>query len=216
MPHSVPLTLQQATTDTCLCQRLLDTHGQVWISLLWGHFSFVLCSGVHKFLFVAPKSLFPQSCVNSGSSIVGLMETSSKRAYVIPSLLHQEPLSLQQTTADLYLCRRHSNTVLAQSLWGLWVWCLQGLFEPSECLWWVWSLILNAIFPLLPFCWGFSFALWCGVSFLVGSNILLLTVVQQWVVILEFLQEKMSTHPSTLPSSSIYLLPETFWLILIF
>ena len=120
-------------------------------------------------------------------------------------LLHPESLSLWQATADLYLCRRHSNTVLAQSLWGLWVWCLQGLFEPSECLWWVWSLILNAIFPLLPFCWGFSFALWCGVSFLVGSNILLLTVVQQWVVILEFLQEKMNTHPSTLPSWRMYI-----------
>ena len=22
-------------------------------------------------------------------------------------------------------------------------WCTQGLFEPSECLWWVWGLILN-------------------------------------------------------------------------
>ena len=115
-------------------------------------------------------------------------------------LLHPESLSLWQATADLYLCRRHSNTVLAQSLWGLWVWCLQGLFEPSECLWWVWCLILNAIFPLLPFCWGFSFALWCGVSFLVGSNILLLTVVQQWVIILKFSQDKISTCPSTPPS----------------
>ena len=38
-----------------------------------------------------------------------------------PGLLHQEPLPLQQSTADLYLCRRLSNTVLAQSLWGLWV-----------------------------------------------------------------------------------------------
>ena len=26
-----------------------------------------------------------------------------------------------QATADPYLHRRHSNTVLAQSLWGLWV-----------------------------------------------------------------------------------------------
>ena len=42
------------------------------------------------------------------------------------------------------------------------------LFEPSKCLWWVWGLILNAILPLLPSCWGFSFALECGVSFLGG------------------------------------------------
>ena len=34
-------------------------------------------------------------------------------------------------------------------------------------------LILNAISPFLPSCWGFSFTLGSGVSFLVGSNILL-------------------------------------------
>ena len=43
-------------------------------------------------------------------------------------------------------------------------WCSQDLFEPSEHLWWVWGLILNAISPLLPSFWGFSFALGCGVS----------------------------------------------------
>ena len=44
-------------------------------------FSWVL---VHKVLFVLSKSLFPQSCVSSGRSMVGLMVTSSKRAYAIP------------------------------------------------------------------------------------------------------------------------------------
>ena len=38
-----------------------------------------------------------------------------------------------------------------------------------------------------------------GYLFLMGSNILLLMAVQQLVVILEFLQ-KMSAHPSTMPS----------------
>ena len=38
-----------------------------------------------------------------------------------PGLLHPEPLSLQQSTSDLYLHRRPSDTALAQSLWGLWV-----------------------------------------------------------------------------------------------
>ena len=42
------------------------------------------------------------------------------------------------------------------------------LFEPSEHLWQVWGLILNVISPLLPSCWGFSFALVCGVSFFGG------------------------------------------------
>ena len=43
-------------------------------------------------------------------------------------------------------------------------WCTQGLFEPSEPLWRVWGLILNAFLPLLPSFWSFSFALGPGVS----------------------------------------------------
>ena len=42
------------------------------------------------------------------------------------------------------------------------------LFEPSKRLWCVWGLILNVISPLLPSCWGFSFALGGGVSFFGG------------------------------------------------
>ena len=75
---------QQATTDPRLCQRLLDTHRQVWVSLFGGHGSFLLGPGEHKILFVPSKSLFPQPCVSSGSSMAGLMATSSKRAYAIP------------------------------------------------------------------------------------------------------------------------------------
>ena len=81
--HSVPPTQQQATANSCLCRRLLDTHRQVWVSLLWGHCSFLLGPGAHKVLFVPSKSLYPQSCVSSGGSMVGLMATSSKRAYAI-------------------------------------------------------------------------------------------------------------------------------------
>ena len=82
--HWVLPTLQQATADPCLCQRPLDSHGQVWVSLLWGYCSFLLGPGAHKVLFVPSKSLSPQSYVSSGSSIVGLMATSSKGAYAIP------------------------------------------------------------------------------------------------------------------------------------
>ena len=53
--HSVPLTLQQATADPRLHQSLLDTHGQVWVSLLCGRCSFLLGPGVHKILFVPSK-----------------------------------------------------------------------------------------------------------------------------------------------------------------
>ena len=58
-------TLQQATADPRLCQKLLDTHQQVWVSLLWAQCSFHLGPGVHKVLFVPSKTLFPQSCVSS-------------------------------------------------------------------------------------------------------------------------------------------------------
>ena len=84
LPHSVPPTLQQPIADPCLCRRLLDTHGQVWVSLLWGHCSFLLGPGSHRVLFVPCKSLFPQFCVSSGGSMVALMATSSKRAYATP------------------------------------------------------------------------------------------------------------------------------------
>ena len=57
----------QVSVDPCLCPRLLDTHRQVWLSLLWGHCSFLLGPGAHKVLFVPSKSLFPQSC---GSSVI--------------------------------------------------------------------------------------------------------------------------------------------------
>ena len=72
------------------------------------------------------------------------------------------------------------------------------LFEPSECLWWVWVLILNEILPLLPSCWGFSFVLGHGVSFFGGIQCSAVMVVLQRVVILEFLKE-MNACSSTLP-----------------
>ena len=120
--HSEPPTLQQATASPCLHWRLLDSPGQVWVSLLWSHCSFLLGS------VCALQEPISQSCVSSGSPMVGLVATSSKRAYAIPksaapspSLLCPESLPLWQSTADLYLHRRCSNTFQSQSLWGLWV-----------------------------------------------------------------------------------------------
>ena len=131
---SVSPTLQQANTDPHLCRRLLDTHGQVWVSLLWGQYSFILGSGAHKLLFVPSKSLCPQSCVSSGGSMVGLMVTSSKRAYAIPRSTAPRAPALQQSTADPFLLKRHSNTVLSQSLWNLWV---------LVCTRYVWALSVS-------------------------------------------------------------------------
>ena len=94
----------------------------------------------------------------------GLFHTQVCLTQPRPSLLHPEPLPPRWSAADLYLHRRHSNTVLSQSLWGSGFWCAQGSFEPSEHLWQEWGLTLTVKPPLLPSCWGFSFVLGCGVS----------------------------------------------------
>ena len=58
--QSVPLTLQQAVVHPRPQPETPKPHRQVWLSLLWGHLSFVLGPGAHKVLFVPSKSLsFP-------------------------------------------------------------------------------------------------------------------------------------------------------------
>ena len=52
---SVPQNLLQATADPSLCWRL-------WVSLLWGHCSFLLSPGVYNVLFVPFKSVSPVLC----------------------------------------------------------------------------------------------------------------------------------------------------------
>ena len=80
---------------------------------------------------------------------------------------------------------KHSKAGLAQSLVGsLGPGMHKVLFEPSKHLWQVLDLILNAILPLLPSCWGFSFALGHRISFMVGSNIFLSMVVQLLLLLL--------------------------------
>ena len=68
----------------------------IWVT---APFSWVL---VHNILFVPSKSLFPPSCVNSGSSMVRLMVTSSKRAYAIPMSAAPcgRPLLTRTSTGD--------------------------------------------------------------------------------------------------------------------
>ena len=112
-----------------LCSRPPPTHisaGDSWTlpsksgSVLWGHCSFLLGPGAHR-LCLCPLRVYFPCCVSSGSSMVGLMVTSSKRAYVIPKSAAPRARPLQQSTADPYLQRRCSNTVLSQSLRGSWV-----------------------------------------------------------------------------------------------
>ena len=86
-----------------------------------------------------------------------------------PDLLHPEPLPLRRplltstSAGDTQTLKGRSGSVSVGSP-GV----HKVLFEPAECLWQVWSLILNAISPLLPSCWDFSFALECGLSFFGG------------------------------------------------
>ena len=66
--------------------------------LLWSHCSFILGPGAYKVLLVPSKSLFPQSCISSGSSMIRLMATSCKSP--MHALLHSVSPTLQQATAD--------------------------------------------------------------------------------------------------------------------
>ena len=129
-------------------------------------------------------------------SMVGLIETLLKSAYVWPSsAAARAPVPVAghcwtpTSTGDIQTLKGRSGLVSVCSL-GPGV--HKALFELSECLWQVWGLILNMISPLLPSCWVFSFAFGCGVSFFWWDQtpvILLLMVVQQWVAVLEFCKE---------------------------
>ena len=111
-----------------------------------------------------PESVFPvpykfwQFCggVNGDLLQEGLCHT---QVCCTPSLCPcGSPLLIRVSIGD-------TQTQFCYNLCGVFrSWCTQGLFEPSEHLWYVWGLTLNAILTLLPSCWGFSFALGCGVS----------------------------------------------------
>ena len=152
--------LQQATANPHLCWRLLKTLVQSLVGSLllstgsWYKQGFVcavqesvssvlcmfwqLCGGVNGDLFQEGLFHLPVYCPQSPCPCIS------------PLLIHTSPRDTQ-TQFCLSLCGFSGS------------WFSQGLFEPSEGLWWVWGLILNMILPLLPSCWGFS-ALGHGVS----------------------------------------------------
>ena len=142
-----------------------------------------------------------------GSSMVGLMATSSKEGLCHmlhdPGLLQPEPLSPRQGTADPCLHRRYSNTqrqvwfslcgvsgswCTQGFVWALWA-SLVGMGFGSKCYFALPTVLLGLL--LCPWTWGIFF--WWDPTF----------SCQRQVVILEFSQEKRSTHPSTLPSWDI-------------
>ena len=167
-----------------------------------GDCTFLLGLGAHKVLFVPSKCVFPQSCVKFWQLYGGINGDLLQEG-----LCHTQgcctqspwpcgsPLLTRTSAGDSQTLKGRSGSVSVGSPGAH-----KALSEPSEHLWWVWGSILNAVSPLLLSCWCFSFALGCGIFFLVGSNILLPTIVQQRGVSLEFSQEKMSACPSTPPS----------------
>ena len=98
----------------------LETPGLSWASLSQSLVGSLLLSPgsqwKHKVLLVLSKSLFPLSCVSSGSSMVDLMATSSRRAYSIPRSTAPRAPVPGAVHCWLYLRSRHSDTVLSQSL----------------------------------------------------------------------------------------------------
>ena len=160
--HTVPPTLQQATTNAHLCQGLLDTHRQVWVSLFWGHRSFLLGPGTHRFCLCPPRVCLPvlhkfwqlYSGINGNLLQEGLCH--------VQVYCTQSPCSSPLLT---HTFAGYTQVQFCLSLFGIsGSWCTQDLFDSSERLWRVWGFILNLISPLLPSCWGFSFALRHGVS----------------------------------------------------
>ena len=113
----------------------------------------------------------------------------------VPVAGHCWPLSPQETL-------KASQAGLAPSAVGVTAhfpgsWCIEGFVCALQA-----SLSgMRFYFKLDCAPPTFCFVLGYGVLlFLVGSNVLLFSFVQQLVVILVFLQEKMGTCPSTLPS----------------
>ena len=144
--------LQQAPANPRLHWRLLDTHGQVLVRLLWGHCTFLLGPGAQKVLFVRSKSVSTVLCklwwlyagVNGDFLQEDLCQT---QVYCTQSPCPCSSPLLIRTS------RGNTQTQFWLSLRGLsGSWCAQGLcaggsVEKNPPPWWraqetwVWSLI---------------------------------------------------------------------------
>ena len=115
-----------------------------------------------------------------GGSVVVLMVTSSKRTYAARHTSQVgcsqspcpcgRPLLTPASTGDPQTLKGRPGSVSCGGHCSF-PWILmhtRALSAPSQHLWQVWGLILNAVSPILPSCSGFSFVLGCGVSFLGG------------------------------------------------
>ena len=121
--HSVPPTLEQTTADPCLPRRLLNTPRQVWVSLLWGHCSFLLGPSAHKVCLCPPRVYFPvlgkfwqlYGGVNGDPLQEGLCHTQV--CCNQSPCTNGSPLLIFTSTGDT---QTQFCPVLSQSLWLLW------------------------------------------------------------------------------------------------
>ena len=134
----MPPTLQQATTDPCLCRRLPDTHRQVSCGVTVP-FSWVL---VHMVLLCPPRVSVLYKFWKLYSGVNGnLLQEDLIHTHTKSSCPCSRPLPTCTSTGD-------AQSQFCLSLCGVpGSWCTQGLFEPSELLWRERGLILNANLP---------------------------------------------------------------------
>ena len=160
LPHSVPLTLQQALpkhTSVIDSWTFTGKSGSVSSGVI-APFSWVLvCT---RFCLCLQESVSPVLCkfwwLYGGVSGNLLQE----------GLCHTQIYCTQSPCpcGRPLLTHTFAGDIQTQFCLSLWVLVHTGMFEPSKHLWQVWCLILNRISPLLPSFWGFSFALGREVS----------------------------------------------------
>ena len=125
--YSMPPTLQQVASNPHLCQRLLDTHGQVWVSLLWGHCSFLLGPGANKVLFVPSKTCLlrnlyadQEATVRTGRGTTDWFQIGQgvRQGCILPPCLFNlyaeyimRNSGLEQAQAGIKTARRNSNNL---------------------------------------------------------------------------------------------------------
>ena len=127
---------------------------------------------------------FPQSC---GSLVIKSRWPSRSDSLGIPSPFIWSPgWEAWRGVLNLHNSRRTSLVLQFLRFSSLWVTHQAGMGFNSV-----------VIVALLLSCCGCCFVFECGVSFLVGSSVLLSMVVQQLLVTLVFSQEEMSAHPSS-------------------
>ena len=142
--QSLPPTLHQASSNPRLHQKLFDPHRHVFCGVTVP-FSWVL---VRKVLLRPPKVCFPVLCKFwqlYGELNGDLLQEDLCNTHTQSPCPCGRPLPTCTSAGD-------TQTQFCLSLCGVpRFWCAQGLFEPSECLWWEWGLILNVNSPSYSF-----------------------------------------------------------------